>query len=111
MELAVAASAQAPRKNAPQSSALARGVQPHPSARKKKTNPRTKPVPMTSLAGCLQRRTQVSSPPMPYSRLPLSSRAFSIVTFIPSPLSSLHSTSKATGIPASSVLVPLTIDS
>ncbi len=46
-----------------------------------------------------------------YNRLPPSSCFFSSVRFMPRPLSSLQSTSNATGMPASSLLVPLTIDS
>ena len=38
-------------------------------------------------------------------------RAFSSWMFMPRPLISLHNTSKETGVPASSVLVPLTMDS
>ena len=44
-----------------------------------------------------------------HSRLPPSSFFFSSVTFIPRPLSSLQSTSNATGMPASSLLVPFTM--
>src|SRR5262249_22764212 len=47
--------------------------------------------------------------PVTHSTLPLSVRFFSRVTFMPRPLSSLQSTSKATGMPASRVLVPLTM--
>ncbi len=44
-----------------------------------------------------------------YRMLPPSVFFFSKVMFIPSPFSSLHSTSNATGIPASSLFVPLTM--
>ena len=49
--------------------------------------------------------------PLGQSRLPDSNDFFSSVMFMPSPLSSLHSTSNATGMPASSLFEPLTIDS
>jgi len=44
-----------------------------------------------------------------YSKLPPSSFFFSSVTFNPNPFNSLHSTSNATGMPASSLLLPLTM--
>gem|GEM_PF-4342855 len=44
-----------------------------------------------------------------HRRLPPSNFFFSSVMFMPRPLSSLHSTSNATGMPASSLFVPLTM--
>lgn len=46
---------------------------------------------------------------MPYSKLPASVRFFSSVMFMPRPFNSLHSTSNATGMPASNLFVPLTM--
>jgi len=57
----------------------------------------------------LQRLWPIRLPVPIHSRLPPSSFFFSKVMFSPRPFSSLHSTSKATGMPASSLLVPLTM--
>ena len=52
---------------------------------------------------------RIPAPPAGHRRLPPSVFFFSSVTLRPRPLSSLHSTSKATGIPASSLFVPFTM--
>lgn len=44
-----------------------------------------------------------------YNKLPSSTFFFSRITLRPRPLSSLHSTSNATGMPASSLCVPFTM--
>jgi hypothetical protein len=72
------------------------------------------PIAMTPSKGAKARLTMSMEGPIaftitPYSRLPPSSFFFSRLMFIPRPLSSLQSTSNATGMPASSLFVPLTM--
>ncbi len=78
-------------------------------ARTRLNTPRHKNIAPMLRTGYLLTCCVQTSPDFIYNRLPLSSSFFSIVMFMPKPRSSLHSTSNATGMPASSLLLPLTM--